>query len=222
MNRKITRSMTVRFDPALRDWLDGIATEAEIVHEDGRPRDAELIRVLLVSGLIGGDAPIPARVLVALYCNGVLALSGGLAQSVRGLRGSLVALARKLAGGARRDVVDAIGFLAEAELTPTPRPGIGQDRARVHLILDDRLHKALIASAATEGRGPLRSGSPRRYAPGAAVIGRILTEVHDDFRNHRPVVMGYARSVRRLKDTIRAAVDAEREALLASIRTPSP
>lgn len=219
---EVRRSMTVRFDPALRGWLDEIAAEAEIVHEDGRPRDAELIRVLLVSGLIGGDAPVPARVLVALYCNGVLALSGGLAQSVRGLRSGLVALSRKLAGGSRRDMTQAIGFLAEEERPPPPRQGIGQDRARVHLILDDRLHKALVASVqAAPDRAPIRSGQPRRYAPGAAVVSRILGEVHEDFGSHRPVVMGYARSVRRLKDTIRSAVDAERAALLASIRTPS-
>jgi hypothetical protein len=206
----VRRRMTVRFDATLREWLDDIAQESGIVHDDGRPRDAELIRVLLVSGALGPETPVPARLLAALYCNGVLALSGSLSASVRGLRGSLIRLSATLAGGGRNRAV--IDFLAEEPPLGLVQ-GVGTDRARVHLILDDRLHRAMSAMFAMSG---IRTS--KRRSPGAIVVDRVLSDVHARYEVHRPVVMGYGTAVRRMKDTIRAAVDAERDAIMAAIR----
>jgi len=86
----VPHKMTVRFDLSLRAALDSLAQTTGITYDDGRPRDAELVRVMLVSALLA-DQPVViqgygqavARVRSALR-NAVDVEKGQLAAALRG------------------------------------------------------------------------------------------------------------------------------------------
>jgi hypothetical protein len=195
--------MTVRFDAETRIALDDIAQKAGIVYPNGKPRDAELVRVMLVSALLASE-PAPVRLAVALYVNSVLALSGFLALTVADLRETIGRITQQVAKAKRRsEIVKDEDYAPSAEY--------GTDRARVFLILDDLLHRSLVDYLEERGDGKGR-------APASAAVRELLRNVVDRLDDHQEVILGYGRVVERIRSTIRTAVETEKSQLAAALR----
>lgn len=203
LRRKVSvpHRMTVRFGPEMRAMLDALADDAGITYEDGRPRDAELVRVMLVSAIYA-DQPAPVRLAVALYSNSVLALSGLLALTVADLRDSIGRMTQRMADARRR---------AEVVKDETyNRPVGGVDRARVFLVLDDLLHRALVEY--------VKAKEPSGRAPASAAVREMLQLVVSQLDDHIDVIRSYGRTVSRVRSAIRQAVEVEKDRLAEALR----
>lgn len=207
----------VRFRGDVRESLDTIAEHCRDVLARNRiegdpPGDAEIVRALLVCGLLGASTKPQLRLAVVLRANAILSLSGRLKESVGILRQPLEDLSGSLVkvGAATIRQTDVVAH-------KTPRrerkdPAQIPDRNRVHLVLDEWLFRAL------ENRSQQRDvadAAPRSL--GAESVRCTVEDALTQYDSHIGVVAAYACTIGRVRKIISDAVEGGRRAIANTI-----
>lgn len=212
--QKMGFKLHLRIDVAERRLLDRLADRHGLVHASGAARDAELVRVLLVSQLLAGRLPA-VHAAVALRSNGVLVLSGELAQAVADLRGDIERLAHAAVGArppARRPA-------------PAQRQdglSVSVDRDQVFLTLDDWLHAELERRYKAYCADPELPEHRRRLPTPTGYVRGWLAAALANVEQLDPSLQAYAALVDGVKDAIRAAARAGQETIEKALQAADP
>jgi len=225
--KPVRRKLVVRFDDDLRRNLDRIGDRLPLLYaETGRPRDAELVRLLLVCGLLGTHASVHARVALAVLVNAEIALSTALGEVAGRLRDAVLAASVAAATASAKASADPrLPWFLES-LAPV-RPPVGsrherpreeagvllqQDRTRVHLVLDGWLFRAVAHFA--DGAS-VADQHPRSL--GSEAVRQLLWSAVRDCREHWPAMAAYVKAINRMKADIAGATEAGRIAVARAI-----
>jgi hypothetical protein len=136
-DKSARREFTIRVSPMVRERIDELAIHYNLRAPDGTPRDAEIVRILLVCALCTLDKTrnLPAlKAAYALYSNGLMFLAQGLWLGLYDIREDLAA--------AMRTVV-AAPDLGVANTGRPGNPAKNPDRYRVHVKVDDWIRKRI-------------------------------------------------------------------------------
>jgi hypothetical protein len=232
--KPVRRKLVVRFDVDMREQLDRIGADLGLVRQDtGRPRDAELVRLLLVCGLLGPRQTNEAKVAVAVHVNAEVALSSELVAVASRLRDGILATSAALAAaslkkaGSRDQFVDGIDRYLEAtgprpplvgSRSPRPRREEGSgvllepDRTRVHLALDGWLFRALVRYAT----GSAVAGKQPRSL-GAEAVRQLLWSAVQSYAAHEAACRSYLVAIDRMRATIVSATEAGQVAIAEAL-----
>jgi len=236
--KPVKRKLVVRFSVELRERLDQIGTALGMVHkETGRPRDTELVRLLLVCGLLGPEASPLTRSSIAVYVNSEIVLASALGSIGALLRGQVIASSASAAIAALERSNDLNRYVSDlhqslAQLAPRP-PLVGSrlprprhakdkdgrdivllpDRTRVNLVLDDWMFRVLSRRAA---ESPVADRAPRSL--GSEAVRQLLQAAVDDFGNHLEACAAYLAAVEKLRAAIETATQAGQEAISVALQ----
>ncbi len=205
--RLVRHHISLTFDQHTRDVLDTLAEQYGFRHPNGTPRDAEMIRVLLVGVITEGNEP-EVRLAYALYSNSVLDLSGHFAGLVGNLRADIGRMAGRLAETGR----------IEPEQQP-PYEGSGEkwSRNRVYLTVDDWLRANLERMFDRADYAPLlEPPSGGRHVPDLQLVRQMLRSAVIHIDRHRPLVQAYSTTIDAIKDSVARAMATE-QARLATL-----
>jgi len=205
----VRNQLNIAFDKNVRNALDALALEYKIVykakpHQLPVPRDAELIRVLLVAELTINYAP-EERLACALYCNSVLALSGDFAEVVHKLREDIGEMAGRVTATDKVAPENRSGQRRGLAL-PTER----SSRCRVYLTLDDwlRYHiRDTLPSPVLTDKGRPACAQDVKY------VHQLLVNAIENRDEHRLLLRNYSLAITTIRETVRKAVYKERDRL---------
>lgn len=185
--------------------LGELAEQTGVVYPDGKPKLAELTRVLLVSQ-VWGERSVRIRAGIAVYCNSILSLSGQLAQSLSGLRPTVA----KLLG---------------IKWTPGPPKPVrtrNPNRTPSHVVsvilddlLRDRLTLQLQASIPKlqEDRVLPENLALARPAPGATFTRLLVLDAINRPGDHYDVIKGYLIGRSKVDAQLASVIEAQQNAL---------
>ena len=204
---RVRHQMNVTFSTSVRNVLDELAQQYGILYEPVRiPRDAELVRLLLVAELTS-DKTERERVACALYCNSVLTLSGYFAQVVATLRTNIGDMAGRVASTAGVEPEQR----RPREALP---PGQRSSRCRVYLTIDDwiryRLEERLDGS---DNDLMIRNDGRALVAPDLKLVNRLLEKSLSNVDRHRLLLKTYSDNIDGIQRTLADAVSRERNRL---------
>ncbi len=201
--RETTWRVHVRLSEAARAQLTRLANETKLVHETNkRPRDAEILRVLLVSILLPGGS-FRERAARALASNVTIVLSAELSGVVAKLTNDVELLAaskfkNEIGGNPSSMLPDKIDV--PRSRTPFNK---APDQQQVLVTLDNWLREKILQFYA---------GAANTTTAIRADVERALVNKHE-YDQHMRVVVAYASGIEGAKKIVRDAAEAGLEAV---------
>lgn len=180
------------------------------MESDGRPRDAELVRALIICSLLR-DRRRSERLAAILYVNGLSDLSGTVNRMVATLSSDVASAASRLAASSFGSRGIGVG-----SAPPTAR-GTVLDRNKVCLTLGGWLRKQLVARLVEEERDAEQEAVVRRGAA-AALIRRLLEDALESEEMHASVLTAYVDLSARVREALVAEVRRQYTSLASAIQ----
>lgn len=223
----VRRDIVVRINNSIRERLDTIADTFNLISGSGVPKDAELVRIIMISVLSSKMYPtisVIDRTVIALYVNSTMAAYGEAASWVSSLRLGLAQLAQDVSGAGThvtiRETLPVRGRI----------PGHVSDRNLVHVKFDDVM-RDMIKSLFAAIRNPLvaRSDEVDEFLgrwngalldnknPESQVVKEVLREFDACPEDHISVIEAYARYIDTLRSVVSEAMSAAASAARAAI-----
>mgnify|MGYP001583309840 FL=1 len=137
--QKPRREYTIKITRPISATLEGLAKRFNLYTPEGRPREAEIVRVLLVCALTEGLSPREQAAL-ALYVNGLMLVSQGFWLGFYDVRDDICEVASTIIS------ID----LCRSETRPGNPPS-NSDRERFHVKVDSALRSLLVKTARENG-----------------------------------------------------------------------
>lgn len=200
---QVAHQVDFRLDQAFYAALVSTAKKVGLTRPNGKPRVAELIRVLVISAL-KANMTVKDRTAIAVYCNSVLILSGRLTSMLAELRTSIAQLASV--------VLPPPSKAAPALKKPYPA-------TVVSVVLDDVLRMLLLSSPLrAELAQQQQAGQiPSRPALDTVLVRELLKEAWNSISYHQSVVVAYAARMKQVEANLQEAVGAGQEAIAAAL-----
>lgn len=202
---RVRHQMNVTFTENTRVQLDKLAKQYNILYVGDVPRDAELIRVLLVAALTTSNS-LRERVACTLYCNSVLTLSGYFAEVVENLRTNIGKMAGRVANTTK--------YIEPERRAPRSVANANKrsSRRRVFLTIDDWMRYRL-----EERLGSTDADLLEKTAPDVKLVNRLLENALKNIPTHLPVIQAYSAAITNVRATIAKAVIEERDRLAKTL-----
>jgi hypothetical protein len=195
------REYTVRITKELRETLNALAHKYNLYTAEGTPRDAEIVRVLLVCALTEGWAP-REQAAVALYVNGLMLVAQGLWLGLYDIRTDLAEVIRLSVG------------LQEEITSPTEPERLPRDRNRLHIRVDTWMRNRIVAAAIADGfvheNGVLRDGM---------LVSMLVQRAVECPAIYRHAFVVYARGIAQVRSGLMEGLTTVRDALRAAVVT---
>lgn len=205
--RRVAWHYHIRITPEHRASLDVIARRFPVFrHSDGRPHDAELVRLLAISAAYQSE-PVEERVALALRASAVLMFSQEFSKMLADLQADLGLPARRevgIGGGMPpRQVPDK-----EVTDSHPVKPRDPDYRCNIHLTVDDTLRTAISNRVQESGKRA------------TTVARELFQEAMLDWQSHLPVITAYERAVASVREELRHVAEAGRRAIVRALRHP--
>jgi hypothetical protein len=202
--KTLRREYTVRITRPIRDTLDGLAERYNIYTPDGTPRDAEIVRVLLVCALTEGMSP-REQAAISLYVNGLMLVSQGLWLGLYDVRDDLAETMRG-AVGAREGL--------NAKEGRPGNPARNPDRGRFHVKVEEWI-QARLTVVATESGFVDDDGTVQD----ALLVAKLIEHAVEQPAIYEKAFILYARGIAKVRGGLIEGLTSVRDALREAVTT---
>lgn len=205
--RRVGWSYHIRITKEHRSTLDTIASQSDVFrHPDGRPHDAELVRLLMISAAYQSES-VEKRVVLALRSSAVLMFAQEFSQMLADLQSDLglPALRRTKMSGKMQP-------RRAPEKRYVPRTDEERDRdyrCHVHLTVDDALRTVISDRVKQSGK------------QATTVAREFFEDAMLNLESHQPVIDAYAKTVDDVRKELQHVAKGGRWAILHVLRHPS-